>query len=241
MNAEQRSFGIPGMFARLVLFVLVVFFSGVGCASYSVNPPQADVVIENPGYLVGTVTVVSGLYQSWDGTLDLENSVNFLSYTLYYRDADRFSNAKSGNIWISANVYSREFDEHFLRPIGDSFIFAVPLEPGEYVFNDYRFFMNEGVSWRAEGDFFIPFEIKAGEVTYVGDWRAFGMREEETFLGMVRVAGGFWTNIDMKDEDLERIYTKHPEVKDLPVNDFVQTRLVEDYFGYPDPLIENAK
>lgn len=225
--------------SRPVILLSCVLFFGSGCASYTVAPPDGVDMPDNPGYLIGTVTIIRGMYESETGNLDTGHSVNFLGYTLYYRDADRFSNANSGRIGISANVYSRDVDEHFKRPNGQSFIFAVPLKPGEYVFSDYTLYLGEGVSWRAEGDFFIPFEIHAGEATYVGDWRAYALKGEKTFLGMVRVDGGFWTNLDMKEKDLEKIYAQHPDLRELPLNISVNTNLVQDYFGISDPLISN--
>ncbi|MEO0974255.1 MAG: hypothetical protein AAFX85_14275, partial [Pseudomonadota bacterium] len=181
---------------------------------------------EPGGYLTGSLAVVS------KGPMATNNS----SHTIYFRkvgsDGARYQSIGRGGFsrrksdFTSKRLHSRTFMYRF--------------EPGEYEIYAVRFYYNgAGIVADhnyASDEFTIPFEIKDGEATYIGNFLAYfrklrrGEAWEEAF-GFRGNSGSLFVYSNQAERDLPTLREKYPELADVPF------AVVEHEYLYP-PMID---
>jgi hypothetical protein len=101
--------------------------------------------------------------------------------------------------------------------------FDLPVPQGTYYFCDVEFSFVGAMSsqrFSAKQKFGIPFEVKAGTVSYLGELRAMPVWGR-SLIGFRVPGGGYWLISDRRERDMPLIYAKNKELTPFPVMDAV--------------------
>jgi len=200
---------------KVALIISILCTLTVGCA---MKPAYVDPPKNEAGYVVGTIgKQTTGVFYSPHHWNDIyirrlgseENTI------VSYKDSVFFG-PKDGEI--------KEDDKSY-----DSF--SVALLPGKYEIFKVSFYLqsgNAGMTYASQTDFSIPFNIKKGESTYIGEFTSFGTKGKNAFGLNVSNGGFFEYGGDKSERDLPTIFSKHPKVSKI-VNKKIFDNLPNEY------------
>ncbi|WP_294823669.1 hypothetical protein [uncultured Flavobacterium sp.] len=144
------------------LYALFGFLLLLGCKSASTAiAPQSFTASSEKGLAIGTVT--------FEGDTP-SNDI----YRFFYgpTSGDRkFIKRNSGKVMMqSQHKNGRQFTGDFNN--GKTYLFVIEADPGNYAFTQYNFLDHIGPSGMVSFSkkFAIPFEIKKGEIAYIGEF-----------------------------------------------------------------------
>lgn len=156
-----------------------------GCAPTSVTSFSGDVpgASAPAGYLVASISAP-------------REKGFFLTHTLFFREV---ASGETGYIALTAPArFDPEFD--FETTTKNGGVMVTRLSPGKYELYNFELDGHTAM-WSATDDFSIPFEISAGQTTYIGEY--FGMPVWGTnFIGLASVDGFYWILSDQQGRDL---------------------------------------
>jgi hypothetical protein len=94
---------------------------------------------------------------------------------------------------------------------------AVAFKPGTYEL--YNFFMEDGsrTQWRSRQDFALRFQVKPGEVTYLGEFRATRTRTKD-LVDWLKGPTPYFLWADHRARDIGLAAKATPEVQGLPAH-----------------------
>lgn len=176
----------------LLLPLLALF---IGCGSASDTAPETFNASSEKGLAVGTIT-----FESKAPKNDI--------YRFFYEptsDDKKFVKKNDGKIMIKARneKNDRAFSGDFAE--GQSYVFVIECAPGMYAFNQHTVLNHIGsmgqVSYSKK--YAIPFEIKKGEITYLGELSYNDLSEP----GSPRVVV-----YDRYNRDLSELKKKYPNI-----------------------------
>lgn len=148
------------MKAPYILLPLLLLFIGCGSAS-SDKVPETFTSASQKGLAAGTITFESPMPK---------NDIYRFFYEATSGDK-KFKNANAGKIIIKARNGENQsgFNGDFNNK--QTYLFVIEREPGTYAFNQYSYLDHIGPNGMVNASklFAIPFEIKKGEVTYLGE------------------------------------------------------------------------
>jgi hypothetical protein len=190
------------------------------------------------GYLVGSFTY-SWIYPGELPDPDKDGNFKYGTYFLRYREsmADRPLPSPAKTRWagISGLTPSRttpaEYQgvvglgesglipstdpKKFEVPMGEGRLFVVPLPEGRYEFHQYEALMLNVVISQAREEFSIPFEIRPGRATYVGEIRAvkrYGTDRSGAWMPpRIKLAG-----VDASERDRPLLFGMYPFLATIP-------------------------
>lgn len=143
-----------------LLLPLLALFIGCGSASTDKAPETFNASSQN-GLAVGTIT-----FESTAPKNDI--------YRFFYEAASgdkKFKSKNKGKITIKGRNDKNEsaFSGDFAS--GQTYLFVIEREPGSYAFTQYNYLDHIGSNGMVSSskEFAIPFEIKKGEITYIGE------------------------------------------------------------------------
>jgi len=143
-----------------LLLPLLALFIGCGSASTDKAPETFNASSQN-GLAVGTIT-----FESTAPKNDI--------YRFFYEATSgdkKFKSKNKGKITIKGRNDKNEsaFSGDFAS--GQTYLFVIEREPGNYAFTQYSYLDHIGPSGMVKSSklFEIPFEIKKGEITYLGE------------------------------------------------------------------------
>lgn len=179
------------------IFVLLALpFFIAGCNSTAVNKtPETFTATSQNGIAVGTIT--------FEG----DKPVNDI-YRFFYKALStdkKFNKRNSGKIEIKARENNeRNFNGDFNDK--KTYLFIIEQEPGSYAFNQYNYLDHIGANGMVSfsKEFSIPFEIKKGEIAYIGELNYKDKAEKGT--PRIFVSGNF-------SRDIEEFKKKFPNTK----------------------------
>jgi len=173
----------------LRLFAALAFVLGLmGCASD--GPSYAG---QDAGFLVASIGA--------------QPEVNFPNFRFRFRSRDH---KYEGSIRLPGKFESIVTSGDFEAPTKWGAVTVARLAPGDYEIFNYEIGMN-GAGYFAGKDFSIPFVIKAGEATYVGEYVAF--TGVERTLGAVQPIPPFsFLLSDEQERDLRIAGARVPEI-----------------------------
>lgn len=93
-------------------------------------------------------------------------------------------------------------------------LFAIPAKPGNYVFSRYGLHDFDGVfysTYRNAIDMNLPFTVKAGQVTYIGEFTPTRISGKSP-LGFPITVGGKLEVDDNRKHDIPLLREKHPSL-----------------------------
>jgi len=141
----------------LLFFALLI----TACGSKQTTPVPATLAPSpEKGLAIGTIT--------FEGDIPLNDIYRFF-YEATSGDK-KFKKANAGKIIISGRTDGKSmFNGDFNNK--KSYLFIIEREPGTYAFNKYAYLDHLGPSGSVSSskEFAIPFEIKKGEITYMGE------------------------------------------------------------------------
>lgn len=149
------------------------------------------------------------------------SDTRFDCYQLDYRNMDtkkpyRFIYFPLTDVYDQGTEYKNENEAGTVE--------AIYLKPGKYEL--YQFFMTKSflgmLTTLSREDFSIPFEIIAGETTYLGNYQANKIVREDEFGYLVEV-GGFFVVSDRMAEEIEAAKKLKPEINTKEIHNFVHT------------------
>jgi hypothetical protein len=180
------------------LLAIVLLFALPGCASsgfFSTNYEGKDT-----GYLVTSLGAQTGTVYN--------------GYSLFFRKKDR---SYSGRVfWGQANMFEDrkpDFEDGSKAGIVD----VTRLPPGDYEVFNFQIFYNAGTaqSWfSSKQDFSIPFTVRRGAGTYIGEFVAVGIKGQN-FFGMAVPAGGYFVVSNRTSRDIPIAKRKEPAMRDV--------------------------
>jgi hypothetical protein len=145
---------------KKIYFLLPLFAVILGCSSASDKAPESFSSSSEKGLAIGTIT--------FEGDVPRNDIYRFF-YNPVTTDKKVIKQNK-GKIQILGRIdkkraYSGDFNN------SKSYLFVIEREPGNYAFTDYNVLNQIGptgaVSFSPK--FSIPFEIKKGEIAYIGE------------------------------------------------------------------------
>ncbi len=157
------------------------------------------------GYVAGSIAGVVG------GPTINDNDIS----SLLFRSKDGAVNGRVTYTNSVAYPQDRDFEDSEIA--GLTFFLKLPV--GEYEFYNVHFYDNDlliAASYHAKKPFSLPFVIKTGTVTYVGQLLSHGDNGENVF-GMDVTDGGFFTYTDESKRDFSLLRNKHNEFDSLNV------------------------
>jgi hypothetical protein len=203
--------------ARLTTLLVVVLVGLPGCVStglYSTNYDGKDA-----GFLVTALGAQSGtVYDVYD---------------LYFRKKDRSFDGRV--LWGQNNFLDDrkpDFDDGTKVGIVD----VVRLPPGDYELYNFRLLSRDFYvgtrkarrEFKSKQDFALPFTIRTGAGTYIGEFLAVGIKGQDT-----TPAGAYFLLSNMADRDLPIAKRKQPALAEVAA-------AVPDLRSFGNPLIKAA-
>ncbi|RZJ75644.1 MAG: hypothetical protein EOO45_04955 [Flavobacterium sp.] len=178
-----------------IILCLPVLLLLLGCgAASSDTPPQNFSPQSEKGLIIGTITFDSDKPQ-------------YDIYRFFYNATSgdkKFKKRNAGKFIIKAREENvRGFNGDFNDK--KTYLFVIEREPGSYAFDQYNYLTHIGPSGTVNSSkkFAIPFEIKKGEIGYVGELEFFGTAEP----GSPRIIVS-----DKLSRDLFEFKKKFPEI-----------------------------
>lgn len=181
-------------------------------------PDPAPYAGKDAGYLVMAFGQKTGSY--------------YIDYSLKYRNP----NDPGGGSITYYPYYpdSNQRQSDFKNSTGSGDIETVAIQPGNYEFYYFETsaFYEVGLQTFKVRDYFsIPFTIRAGEATYLGQYMMLGMYDGKDILSGARIpAGAILLVSDQKDFDVSAARTPALKIPGLPGN----VTVVND--ATPDPV-----
>lgn len=171
---------ISTSFAAALAFLEI---SLAGCATYP--PPDYDG--DDVGYVVVGIGARTG--------------TEYSSYELMFRevgkeDSDSFVYFQKNNFYSQGDDYATDIETGVVNVRG--------LAPGKYEIFNIDIFFNNGfnqTNFYLDDDISIPFTVRPGAVTYLGNFQANQLTGENIF-GMPLPAGAYFVVTDRESEDI---------------------------------------
>ncbi|KAF2519370.1 hypothetical protein E0W68_03215 [Flavobacterium salilacus subsp. salilacus] len=146
---------------KFTLILLLCLITVTGCKTKTADAvPETFSTTSEKGLAIGTIT--------FEG----EKPVNDI-YRFFYEPTSgdkKFMRQNDGKIEIKARVnnepaYNGDFDNK------KTYLFVIECEPGNYAFTQYNYLDHIGYTGTVSNSkkFAIPFDIKKGEITYIGE------------------------------------------------------------------------
>lgn len=143
------------------VYYICLFILLAGCsASPSMDAPENFTAASQTGLAIGTIT--------FEGDTP-KNDIYRFFYSPVSADK-KFTRMNDGKIQILGRVddertYNGDFNN------SKTYLFAIERQPGQYAFTQYNFLTRKGPTGMvySSNEFAIPFEIKKGEISYIGE------------------------------------------------------------------------
>lgn len=157
------------VYRSLLLFTAIIL---TACSSASTDKaPETFTATSNNGLAIGTIT--------FEG----DTPVNDI-YRFFYKAQSgdkKFMKRNAGKIIINGRANKESgFNGDFNNK--KTYLYIIEREPGTYAFTQYNYLDHLGANGMVSSSklFAIPFEIKKGEITYVGEMAYKDMAEKGT-------------------------------------------------------------
>ena len=236
------------------LFLLSILLSlASGCLSYEVRKPikrsaaeayvmgSSDAAVE--GYLIGSYSFY-GHHPSKLSEILGAADFRYNRYNLHFKSLFKREKEIVGAVGATGGaLLFKIYPADFVLEEGQGAVFVIPLPAGEYTFDRFSFYLNEIMVekwWRSEEGFDVPFEIKAGEATYIGEVR-FNHLWGENILGMTLPGGCYVEAFDEFTRDSNLLRQQYPFLDKMPINRRSIRSDILHYYKLTDPLPELAR
>lgn len=99
----------------------------------------------------------------------------------------------------------------------DGYVKITKVPPGQYHITNFHLnYAPSKWTFRAKSDFSVPFEVKANEVAYLGEFLATATMLKNSFL-IANIDKPYFLVSNQQERDMPIAVAEHPELKDLPV------------------------
>tara|TARA_R110002096_G_scaffold182425_1_gene360109 strand:+ start:1818 stop:2477 length:660 start_codon:yes stop_codon:yes gene_type:complete len=188
---------------NVALFLTVVLSIGLSGCSMTMAPAE---IRESNEEFSGAFGQIAGSIASVTAG-ELKNGNSFSR--LFFQSID--DETKGVITWGASQIWDQERDFETSDREGSIFLLQLPV--GEYEIYNFQFYWNGGMaerSYTSADGLAIPFRVNENEITYLGEFLAWGRRAKNVF-GMSIVAGGSFTWEGRPERDYELIYARYPE------------------------------
>lgn len=147
---------------RTLYLFLPLLFLAIGCNSaLSDRAPETFTAASDKGLAIGTITFESDMPK---------NDI----YRFFYEAASgdkKFNKRNAGKIMFKARNEKNERGYNGDFNNKQTYLFVIEREPGNYAFTQYNYLDHIGPTGMVNfsKQFSIPFEIKKGEIAYIGE------------------------------------------------------------------------
>jgi|GEM_PF-1318799 len=147
---------------KTLFYILPVFLLITGCKSASNEAPERFTAASETGLAVGTITFENDIPK---------NDIYRFFYT-GTTDNEKFNKQNKGKIEIKGRNAEGESDFSGDFANGQTYLFVIERQPGTYAFNQYNYLNRIGPTGMVSPsrEFAIPFEIRRGEISYIGEF-----------------------------------------------------------------------
>lgn len=179
---------------KKILYLLPLILLAACNAAEADKAPETFTVASEKGVAVGTLT------------FEADKPVNDIYRFFYYPQSGdkKFKKQNDGKIQIKARIDNdRAFNGDFNNK--KTYLFIIEREPGNYAFTQYNYLDHIGYAGMvtASREFAIPFEIKKGEIAYIGEFTYNDLAEP----GSPRIVV-----TDNYERDMAEFRKKHPGI-----------------------------
>ena len=179
---------------------------------------------ENPqnGYIIGSFAV-HGDNPSKLAKMFGSGTFEYTSYDFYFDQTNATEGVDpiSGAVeFASRPMLGGKGDSDYEVEDGRGHVLVVPLTAGEYEFNRWRIYSNNGQmesSWFSREPYSIPFTVKPGEALYIGELRVAHTFGKNVF-NMIIPTGGLYTCNDEFERDMPLIKEDYPFIEGVTVD-----------------------
>ena len=148
------------------------------------------------------------------------HGMDYAGYRLNYRAKSGCGKAFLSHLHANFNIFTALLPQK--KPdIDDAAeeaeVWVVPLAPGEYEFYDFEIWSDNGIvrnRFSPREKFSVPFTIKAGTSTYLGDFRAMAL-SGRNIVGFPVEGGAYFMISDQSDRDLNIAKAHDPAVREV--------------------------
>jgi hypothetical protein len=176
------------LFAALALLAIAGCTTGLHVTNYT----GADA-----GYLVASLGAQPG--------------TRYNGYNLFYRRKDRSPEGNGKIWWGQASILEgRELDSE--SEAGTGIVDVRRMPPGDYEIFNFSLFYNAGnvqKFFSSKQEFSIPFSIRPGSTTYIGEYLVAGLFGRNIF-GMPIAGGGYFIISNKSERDIAVAKRKQP-------------------------------
>jgi len=176
------------LLAILSLLAIAACTTGLHVSNYA--GPDAGYLVSSLGAQPGTV---------------------YNGYTLFYRRKDRSPEGNGKIWWGQANILEgRQLD--FEDGTGTGIVDVRRMPPGDYEIFNFQIFYNAGnvqKFFSSKQEFSIPFSVRPGSTTYIGEYLVAGVFGRN-FFGMSLPGGGYFIISNKGDRDMAIAKRKEP-------------------------------
>jgi len=196
------------------------------CALFPIVPAiPTDYAGPDGGYVVAGIGAAKG--------------IKYSSYYLLFRKKD--ASLSTGDSFPRASLsfdpyfFSKRLELDYKDDVEQGTISSARLAPGVYEVYRCGEWL-DGYMFQAHYDsktpFSIPFEVKPGEVVYLGNFQANSIRGKNAFaFGLPVPAGAVYVVEDRKDRDLALLRKRMPELPQVVV-DSMPTSVDSPFFAF---------
>ena len=147
---------------KTLYYILPLFILITSCKSTSYKAPETFTAASETGLAVGTITFENDIPR---------NDI----YRFFYTGTtgnEKFNKQNKGKIEIKGRNAQNERDFGGDFDNGQTYLFVIERMPGTYEFNQYNYLDHIGPTGMVSPSkaFSIPFEIKKGEISYIGEF-----------------------------------------------------------------------
>jgi len=198
------------------LVALCVFLLGESCTG-SFAEASADSACDKDASLLGYKGSDAGRLIIAFGS---NHGMDYAGYRLNYRAKSGCGKAFISHLHANFNIFTALLPQK--QPdIDDAAeeaeVWVVPLAPGEYEFYDFEIWSDNGIvrnRFSPREEFSVPFTIKTGTSTYLGDFRAMALNGRN-IVGFPVEGGAYFMISDQSDRDLKIAKAHDPAVTEV--------------------------
>jgi hypothetical protein len=177
------------------IYYMVLLAILAGCnAAPSMDAPESFTAASQTGLAIGTITFA--------GEAPKNDIYRFFFYPV--SGDKKFMKQNRGKIQILGRIdderaYNGDFNDK------KTYLFAIEREPGQYAFTQYNYLTKKGPTGMVNSskEFAVPFEVKKGEISYIGELTY--MEKAEPGTPRIIVA-------DYLARDIEQFKQKFPKI-----------------------------
>ncbi len=184
------------------IFVILIALTLTACGTVNVKKDFSSNSLVNTGIVIGSITQK----RSSSGHQGFSSGVSALSVSYINLGTGKRSTIQT-DPWMLGSMSKGDFK----NIVGRGKLFVIELGPGKYAFDGWHATQGSYTSVTPTDPKKFTFEVKSGEVTYIGELE-FNLIFGKNIFGIGVLAGAEQTIADSYDRDIKVASEKYPNI-----------------------------